>query len=95
MTTKTRRALAILLLCAGVASLHAVRADSEANSLGMTLVRIEPGTFPMGSAISRDLWNEQPVHEVTISRPFFITESSAASGGTSRARPLSHPTRPG
>ena len=75
MTTKTRRALAILLLCAGVASLHAVRADSETNSLGMTLVRIEPGTFPMGSAISRDLWNEQPVHEVTISRPFFITET--------------------
>ena len=52
MTTKTRRALAILLLCAGVASLHAVGADSETNSLGMTLVRIEPGTFPLGSAIS-------------------------------------------
>ena len=75
MTTKTRRALAILLLCAGVASLHAVRADSETNSLGMTLVRVQPGTFPMGSEISRDLWNEQPVHEVTISRPFFITET--------------------
>ncbi len=45
------------------------------NSLGMTLLRIEPGTFPMGSAIKRDLWNEQPVHEVVLSQPFFISET--------------------
>ena len=75
MTTKAQCALVSLFLCAGVASLHAVRADSESNSLGMTLVRIEPGTYPMGSEISRDLWNEQPVHEVTISEPFLITET--------------------
>ncbi len=50
-------------------------ADSDTNSLGMKLVRIEPGTFPMGSEISRDLWNEQPVHEVTLSGPFLITET--------------------
>ena len=29
----------------------------------------------MGSEISRDLWNEQPVHEVTISKPFLVTET--------------------
>ena len=45
------------------------------NSLGMTLLRIEPGTFLMGSAIKRDLWNEQPVHEVVLSKPFFISET--------------------
>ena len=75
MTTKARRVLVSLFVCAGVASLHAVGADSETNSLGMQLVGVESGTFPMGSEISRDLWNEQPVHEVTISKPFLVTET--------------------
>ena len=34
------------------------------------LVRIEPGAFAMGSAV--DAKNEQPVHEVSLTRPFWI-----------------------
>ena len=39
------------------------------NSLGMKMIRIEPGTFTMGSD-SGD-FDERPVRKVTISRPFF------------------------
>jgi len=38
------------------------------NSVGMKMVRIEPGWFLMGS--EQGDWDEQPVHTVTISRPF-------------------------
>jgi formylglycine-generating enzyme required for sulfatase activity len=46
-----------------------------ANSIGMTLVLIPPGTFTMGSPESecgrRD--HEGPQHEVTITRPFYLS----------------------
>ncbi len=40
------------------------------NSIGMKLKLIQPGTFMMGSENGDP--NEQPVHEVTIARPFYI-----------------------
>ncbi len=40
------------------------------NSLGMRLVRIEPGTFAMGCPEGGD-FDERPVHRVTITRPFY------------------------
>jgi formylglycine-generating enzyme required for sulfatase activity len=45
------------------------------NSLGMKMIRIEPGTFPMGTSTTRDLWYEQPVHEAAITQEFFISET--------------------
>jgi formylglycine-generating enzyme required for sulfatase activity len=39
------------------------------NSLGMHLVRIPEGKFMMGSDAEDD---EKPIHEVTISRPFYM-----------------------
>jgi sulfatase modifying factor 1 len=41
------------------------------NTLGMRLVRIEPGSFLMGSPEGGD-FDERPVHRVTISRPFYL-----------------------
>jgi sulfatase modifying factor 1 len=40
------------------------------NSMGMEMVRIEAGHFLMGS--TEGDWDERPVHEVTISRPFYL-----------------------
>ncbi|UCC96944.1 MAG: SUMF1/EgtB/PvdO family nonheme iron enzyme [Phycisphaerales bacterium] len=40
------------------------------NSLGMKMVRIERGHFLMGSEDGE--WDERPVHEVTISKPFYL-----------------------
>ena len=56
------------------------------NSLGIQFVRIEPGTFMMGSenaSLSDELtagkahlrggdWDEKPVHQVTLTTPFYI-----------------------
>ena len=65
-------------LAIGTSSSLAKPADQPApqpapitNSLGMTLVRIEPGTFDMGA--EQGDWDERPVHAVTISSPFHIS----------------------
>ncbi|MHC4648760.1 MAG: SUMF1/EgtB/PvdO family nonheme iron enzyme [Planctomycetota bacterium] len=39
------------------------------------MVKIGPGSFEMGSTLGRDYWDEQPVHKVTISRAFYISET--------------------
>ena len=65
---------------------HITTEKSFTNSIGMQFVRIEPGTFMMGSAnanlsdeITADKeylkdgdWDEQPVHQVSLSTPFHI-----------------------
>ncbi|HWV57697.1 MAG TPA: SUMF1/EgtB/PvdO family nonheme iron enzyme [Longimicrobiales bacterium] len=45
------------------------------NSVGMEMVRIEPGTYLRGSDESdeRRFHDERPVHEVTISRAFYMS----------------------
>jgi formylglycine-generating enzyme required for sulfatase activity len=43
---------------------------SFVNSLGMKLVRIEPGTFAMGSPTGE--FDERPVHEVTLTQSFLM-----------------------
>ena len=79
-----RSALAALLL-APMAALHA--AEPITNSIGMRLVRIEPGTFLMGQdgpqtdydfkkhpeESDRADWDEKPVHRVTLTRPFYMS----------------------
>ncbi len=59
------------------------------NSLGMTLIRVAPGTFAMGesaiipaSLLPESLvyathgdWDEQPVHRVTLTKPFYMSET--------------------
>src|ERR687895_642821 len=67
--------LAAAFVSAGVAAPSKQPSASFTNSIGMKMVRVEPGTFPMGSQLSRDHWTEQPVHSVTISRPFSISET--------------------
>ncbi|MCL4193783.1 MAG: formylglycine-generating enzyme family protein, partial [Thermoguttaceae bacterium] len=44
--------------------------DPVTNSLGMKLVRVQAGSFIMGSAEGE--WDERPAHQVTISRPLLI-----------------------
>ncbi|NOZ62973.1 MAG: formylglycine-generating enzyme family protein [Calditrichaeota bacterium] len=44
------------------------------NSIGMKMIRIEAGTFRMGDLSGKGQWDERPVHQVTISQPFYISE---------------------
>lgn len=64
----------------------AIDGKTYTNSIGMQLVRIEPGCFLMGSEnaqLSDELtdgkahlrdgdWDEHPVHQVTLSTPFYM-----------------------
>ncbi|MHC4216337.1 MAG: formylglycine-generating enzyme family protein, partial [Planctomycetota bacterium] len=50
-------------------------AQESVNSLGIKMVKIDPGSFEMGSTLGRDYWDEQPVHKVTISKAFYISET--------------------
>ncbi|MHC4623229.1 MAG: SUMF1/EgtB/PvdO family nonheme iron enzyme [Planctomycetota bacterium] len=43
-------------------------------TLGIRMIRIEPGSFMMGQAEGGN-WDEQPVHKVTITQPFYISET--------------------
>ncbi|TFG47559.1 MAG: hypothetical protein E4H40_06240, partial [Candidatus Brocadiia bacterium] len=49
------------------------------NSLGIKMILIEPGNFNMGCDTykedQRSHWEETPVHKVTISKPFYISET--------------------
>ena len=47
------------------------KAKTFTNTMGMKLVRIEPGSFVMGQRQGGD-WDERPVHRVRISKPFYI-----------------------
>ena len=78
--------MAVFLKCALSALTTAMPTDKErTNSIGMRLVRIEPGSFTMGKdetplpmEVAGNEWrvngdfDEHPAHEVAISRPFYM-----------------------
>src|SRR5438067_1266692 len=85
MNTPTRMFRAVLVLAAWSAVLSAAerlpQGQEHTNSLGMRLVRIEPGEFMMGTGElppkTRDEWlardgDEAPAHKVKISTAFFL-----------------------
>ena len=79
--------IAVLTGCALVAArLHGAEPGELTNSIGMKLIRIEPGSFTMGqdgppadyhmnkhpARFDDADWDEKPAHKVTISMPFHI-----------------------
>jgi len=55
------------------------------NSLGMTFVRVMPGTFTMGTGDGHRIqdsgstdYDEQPAHEVTITKPFYMLQNKVS-----------------
>ena len=52
------------------------------NSIGMEFVLIAPGTFEMGSPETESRWydNEVPVHQVTLSQPFYLGKYEVTQG---------------
>ena len=48
-------------------------AAQQANTMGMQMVKISAGTFTMGSNRGGEDADEQPVHTVTISKPFLLS----------------------
>jgi len=67
-------------------------ADTFVNSLGMKFVRIEPGPFRMGQEEGGD-WDEQPVHPVRISKPFFMAVTEVTNAQYEQFDPKHRPFR--
>lgn len=77
----------VILLAVVSASWSREKAKPYTNSIGMRMLPIEAGSFEMGekhptpkrlggpSFIDHGDWDERPSHRVTISRPFFISET--------------------
>lgn len=74
---RTREIIVVAAAFAALAGLPAVGQRSEKaaekreasrNSIGMEFVRIQPGSFKMGSAAGDD--DEKPVHQVTLTKGF-------------------------
>ncbi len=70
------------------------------NSIGMKFIRIEKGTFVMGSLnkgltekfdksiyLDQGNWDEQPAHKVIISKPFYISETEVTNEQFQKFRP--------
>lgn len=68
--------------------LSLVAAEPFVNTLGMRMVPIQPGKFRMGEThptpadafkipdyLTRGDWDEHPVHDVTLTQPFFMAET--------------------
>jgi formylglycine-generating enzyme required for sulfatase activity len=88
-------ALLVLLVCVLAACVSRLdAADSYTNSIGMKLIRVEPGTFPMGQqGEEKDCdWDEQPVHKVRISKPFYMSETEVTVEQFRQFRPDFEPT---
>ena len=60
-------------------------ATKYTNSLGMQMIRVPPGNFQMGS--SRGDYDERPIHEVTISRQFYFSETEMTVRAFQQFRP--------
>jgi len=56
------------------------------NSVGMRMVRIEPGSFTMGSASGGD-FDERPVHKVNITRAFYLAATEVTNAQYERFDP--------
>ena len=67
--------------------LPAMPQDKEfTSSVGMKMVRIEPGTFVMGQDKHLD-YDERPVHEVEITRPFYVCATEVTNAQFEKFRP--------
>lgn len=94
MTTRTRILIATLISCSAACCLggEAISAESEtANSIGMPMIRLEPGCFSMGSDSGN--WDELPVREVTLSRAMWIAATEVTNAQYEEYDPDHKPLR--
>jgi formylglycine-generating enzyme required for sulfatase activity len=108
MFSNTRVRISWPVILAGLlfAAWDALAAEPKelTNSLGMRLMRIEPGSFLMGQAeppadyqVTKHAakfddadWDERPVHRVTISGAFYLGETEVTLGQYRQFKPKHH-----
>ena len=98
MRTTTVLLLVVLWTDANRAAEQAPCGQTFVNSVGMKMVRIEPGSFRMGSpegetTLSSDQWDEQPLREVTITQPFYMAATEVTNVQYEQFDPVHHKWR--
>jgi len=87
MNRIVRISLVIALYAWTTHIVFAVEPDKEiVNSVGMKMVRIESGSFVMGQVEGGD-FDERPVHEVEISREFYMGATEVTNAQFEKFRP--------
>jgi formylglycine-generating enzyme required for sulfatase activity len=94
-----------LFLCSSSLVLATPKSSDTTNSLGMKMVSIAPGKFEMGAETSvfnlgektpeskdAPFWDETPRHQVTVSRPFRISEEKVTVEQFRQFQPAYQPT---
>jgi len=76
----------VLILAGGAYGAEMPSSKQFTNTVGMKLVRIEPGSFLMGQEEGGD-FDERPVHEVEITRGFFICTTEVTNAQYEKFRP--------
>jgi formylglycine-generating enzyme required for sulfatase activity len=81
---------------AGSAGHSETAADVVTNSVGMRMVRVAPGTFPMGTPPGEPLrQDEETPHRVTLTRPFRIAATEVTRRQWLAVMPQSLAAQPG
>ncbi|MHC4478198.1 MAG: formylglycine-generating enzyme family protein, partial [Planctomycetota bacterium] len=88
MSSRVSALLVVMVFCVG----QVPAADSVTNSIRMKMIRIESGTFQMGSELPRGHWDERPIRKVTISKPFYMSETEVRFEQFQEFRPGFKPT---
>lgn len=52
-----------------------VPAEELTNRVGIKMIRIEAGSFQMGNDLGKDYWDERPIHKVTLSKSYYMSET--------------------
>jgi formylglycine-generating enzyme required for sulfatase activity len=81
------RFVALISSCFMAGTLAAGAEPPLVNSVGLRLVPVAAGGFSMGSAVKPANWDEQPVHRVTISAPFLISETEVTAAQFRQFKP--------
>ncbi len=85
---KTIKNKAIMMILVSLLLIGCERSHREhgfINSIGMNMIPIASGQFFMGDSSGQ--WDEQPVHRVIISRPFFISATEVTVKQFQKYRP--------
>ena len=77
----------VVLMIISVSSIGQENNYDFENTLGMKMIRIKDGSFIMGNDLTRDYWDERPSHQVTITRPFFMSETEVTINQYRKFRP--------
>lgn len=65
----------LIIICLCNSGSQARQEKAIISSIGLKLLQIEPGTFRMGDLNGQGQWDEHPTRKVTLTKPFYFSET--------------------